>query len=220
MSEKFCIKRDDYETSITKSVSRLRHDKGTFDVTLVGNDGKQTLAHRNILSLNSDYIKELLMRNASPFPLIRIPLVNSEDLSDILDFIYHGMILLDMEDMESFINNSKKLKVKGMVNDTYSVDLQVAENEEDPQEEIMIIQEPETVLPKKEPTIGEKFFNNKMFCDETEILSMPNKKTWFHKEKTHSRSSIGRPPPVIFLNTREISQHYLRILATKMASTI
>ena len=86
MSELFCIKRED--PNVTEYVRRLRNDQETNDVTLVGDDEEFVLAHRNVLFINSDYIREMLRRNPSPLPLIRIPDVNSKDLCRILDFIY------------------------------------------------------------------------------------------------------------------------------------
>ena len=57
MSELFCIKRDD--TDVPEYMRKLRNDKGTWDVTLVGSDGGIVQAHKNVLLLNSDYIREV-----------------------------------------------------------------------------------------------------------------------------------------------------------------
>ena len=86
MSDLFCIKRDD--PNVTEYVRRLRNDQETSDVTLVGDDEEFVTAHRDVLFNNSDYIREMLRRNPSRLPLIRIPGVNSKDLCRILDFIY------------------------------------------------------------------------------------------------------------------------------------
>ena len=67
MSELFCIKRDDAD--VTEYMRKLRNDKGTCDVTLVGSDGGIVQAHRNVLILNSEYIREMLRRNTSPTPM-------------------------------------------------------------------------------------------------------------------------------------------------------
>ena len=158
MSQLFCIKRDD--ANVTEYVRQLRNDKETSDVTLVGNDGGFVQAHRNVLILNSDYIKEMLRRNPSPSPLIRIPDVNSKDLCTILDFIYHGKIILNIEDMERFIQQTKLLKVKGMSDDTYTVDIQSNEKEDDPPlKDAEIILNFEENSKKKEITLGDKYFS-------------------------------------------------------------
>ena len=158
MSQLFCIKRDD--ANVTEYVRRLRNDKETSDVTLVGNDGRFVLAHRTVLICNSDYIKEMLRRNPSPSPLIRIPEVNSKELCRILDFIYYGKIVLNSEDMEKFIQQSKVLKVKGMSNDTYTVDIQSNENEgNQPLKDAEIIINFEENSKKKEVTLGDKYFS-------------------------------------------------------------
>ena len=157
MSELFCIKRDD--PNVTEYVRRLRNDQETSDVTLVANDGGIVQAHESVLIYNSEYIKDMLRRN--PSSRVWIPEVNSKDLCRILDFIYYGKIVLNIEDMEKFIQQSKVLKVKGMSTDTYTVDIQSNEKEDDqPLEDSKISLEEQVISKKKEVTLGEKYFGD------------------------------------------------------------
>ena len=121
MSGQFCIKRDDCETKDTKSVSRFRLDEETCDVTLVGNDGKHVLGHKKVLICNSEYIKDSLRKRNVSFPLISFPFLDSKDLNRLLDFMYHGKVIVNLEEMEKFIELSKKLRIRGMTDDRYSV---------------------------------------------------------------------------------------------------
>ena len=41
MSEKFCLKWNDFHTNVSKSFSRLRNENDFYDVTLVSDDQKQ-----------------------------------------------------------------------------------------------------------------------------------------------------------------------------------
>ena len=230
MSQLFCIKRDG--DNVTEYVRQLRNDKETSDVTLVGNDGGFVLAHRNVLLPNSDYIKEMLRRNPSPSPLIRIPEVNSKELCRILDFIYYGKIVMNIEDMEKFIQQSKVLKVKGMSNDTYTVDIQSNENEgNQPLKDAEIITNFEENSKKKEVTLGDKYFsidtdieivdvNSKskpvfvpsLSIDVNSISPAPNRSTFF----AHSIASkpVSTLPPLI--KTFQLLVFFLASIATTM----
>ena len=171
MSELFRIKRDDANLSeYMRYTSQLRNDKETSDVTLVANDGGIVQAHESVLIPNSDYIKDMLSRN--PSSRVWIPEVNSEDLCKILDFIYYGKIVLNIEDMEKFIQQSKVLKVKGMSTDTYTVDIQSNEKEVDqPTKDSKIFLEEKVNSRKKEVTLGEKYFGDDTDYD-IEIVSI------------------------------------------------
>ena len=232
MSQLFCIKRDD--ANVTEYVRQLRNDKETSDVTLVGNDGGSVQAHRNVLILNSDYIKEMLRRNPSPSPLIRIPDVNSKVLYTILDFIYYGKIVLNIEDMEKFIKHSKLLKVKGMFNDTYTVDIQSNEKEDDQSlNDSKIFLEETVSSKKKEVTLGEKYFGDDTLIDikidgklrdsVPYVHSLHNVKEDFclvRERKifpTNMLSSSGKPPPIVYLKGKETSKDQLKYYLMKLA---
>ena len=245
MSQLFCIKRDD--ANVTEYVRQLRNDKETSDVTLVGNDGGFVQAHRNVLILNSDYIKEMLRRNPSPSPLIRIPDVNSKDLCTILDFIYYGKIVLNIEDLENFIQQSKLLKVKGMSDDTYTVDIQSNENEvNQPLKDAEIIINFEENSIKKEITIGDKYFS---IDTDIEIVNVNLRNSVLRQKKQNNvhvkenfyvgrgdqgiigynrgefpsasfNTSKGKPPPIIYFKGKKISKDEISMVVMKHAQQL
>ena len=216
-------------------MTKLRNDKKTCDVTLVGSDGGIVQAHRNVLLLNSDYIREMLRRNASPNPMIGIPDINSEDLCKILDFIYLGKILVNIEEMENFIRQSKMMKVKGMLNDTYTVDMQSTENVDNHPVKADEISLEENV---KEATQGNK---NALVIDkkfDIEIIDVDQNEPVPRKNKPNNIqvnryslgkgdqgkgtlqgvpcSSSGKPPPLIYLKGEPISRDHLKIVLMKL----
>ena len=54
MSEKFCLKWNDFQQNISKSFKSLRCENNFYDVTLVGDDENLVLAHRVVHSENLD----------------------------------------------------------------------------------------------------------------------------------------------------------------------
>ena len=237
MSELFCIKRDDAE--VPEYMKKLRNDKETCDVTLVGSDGEIVQAHRNVLLLNSDYIREMLRRNTSLTPALWIPDISSKDLCRILDFIYYGKILLNVEDMENFIRQSKILKVKGMVNDTYTVDLQNTENDDNHSVKTAEISLEENVKPIKEETQEDtnvrvhrqnNLDNVHLSLNSYLETDGSNVAMWLQMSRQErdeyltqfpvDRSSSGKPPPMIYLNGKEISRENLQMELMKLQTQL
>ena len=217
MSELFCIKRDDAD--VPEYMKKLRKDQGTCDVTLVGSDGGMVQAHRNVLLVNSDYIRDMLRRNTSLTPALWIPDISSEDLCRMLDFIYYGKILVNIEDMENFIRQSKLLKVKGMLNDTYTVDIQSTENDNNHSAKTTEISLQENVKSIKGETQGDTS-QNKLNNIHLSVKSYLGEGCFQGAQRfpmsSGSRSSSGKPPPIIHLNGKEISKENLQMELMKL----
>ena len=60
------------------------------DVTLVSDDQKQIQAHKFVLSACSQVLKNLLLANPHPHPIIYLRDVEHEELLALLQFIYLG----------------------------------------------------------------------------------------------------------------------------------
>ena len=63
MSEKFCLKWNDFHTNVTKKFLSFKGDTDFSDVTLVSEDQKQFTAHKIVLSSCSEYFKNILKQN-------------------------------------------------------------------------------------------------------------------------------------------------------------
>ena len=213
MSELFCIKRDDAD--VPEYMKKLRNDKETCDVTLVGSDGGMVPSHRNVLIVNSMYIREMLRRNTSLTPALWIPDLSSEDLCRMLDFIYYGKILVNVEDMENFIRQSKILKVKGMVNDTYTVDIQSTEivNKD---AEICLEENVKSIKEETQGDTSQNMLDNIHLSVNSYLGAGCFQGVQRFPISSGSRSSSGKPPPIIYLRGQEISKEYLQMELMKL----
>lgn len=73
-TQHFCLRWNNYQSSITSAFENLRDDEDFVDVTLAC-DGRSLKAHRVVLSACSPYFRELLKvrhRNNRTSQLIRI----------------------------------------------------------------------------------------------------------------------------------------------------
>ena len=86
--EKFSLKWNDFQTTVSNSFKSLKQEKDFFDVTLIAEDQKQIESHKVILSACSSFFKPILQNNKHSHPLIYLSGINSTNLQFIFDYVY------------------------------------------------------------------------------------------------------------------------------------
>ena len=114
MAEKFNLKWNDFQATVSNSFRNLRREKEYFDVTLVADDQTKISAHKLVLSACSDFFKSILSKNPHSHPLLYLSGVTSANLNLILDYIYQGEVQIYQDDMESFLEMSEQFKLVGL----------------------------------------------------------------------------------------------------------
>ena len=114
MSDKFALLWNDFQSNAANNFSKLRTSSDFKDVTLVGDDHKLISAHKVILSSSSEYFKNILIQHEHSHPLICIDGLNSDDIENVLDFIYTGALHIFQEDVDRFLKISEKFKLEGL----------------------------------------------------------------------------------------------------------
>ena len=115
--EKFCLKWNDFQSTVSGSFGTLRKEEDFFDVTLVSDDESKLPAHKLVLSACSSFFKTILKKNKHSHPLIYLSGVNSANLSFILDYVYQGEVQIYQEDLDNFLDAAQKLKIEGLISD-------------------------------------------------------------------------------------------------------
>ena len=113
MSEKFCLRWNDFETSLSSAFKEIREERDFFDVTLAC-DNDQIQAHKVILSACSPFFRNILRRNTHEHPLLYMKDISMTNLGCVLNFMYHGEVSVAQEDLNSFLATAEELKVKGL----------------------------------------------------------------------------------------------------------
>ena len=114
MSEKLCLQWNDFQENIKSVFGNLREDNDFADVTLACEDGQQVEAHKVILAASSPFFEKILQRHKHPHPLIYLRGFQSQDLLAILDFLYFGEANVFQENLDSFLETTEELKLKGL----------------------------------------------------------------------------------------------------------
>ena len=112
--EKFYLKWNDFQSTVSKSFSLLKQEKEFFDVTLVSDDQLQIPTHKIVLSACSRFFKSILTKNPHSHPLIYLHGINSTNLNFILDYIYQGEVQLYQEQLDPFLDAAQKLEIDGL----------------------------------------------------------------------------------------------------------
>ena len=116
MSEKFCLKWNDYDNNLSSSFKELRKDQHLCDVTLVTDDYQQLAAHKIVLSLSSEYFQSLFKSNSNgQNMLICLEGVTRQDVNNCIDYMYNGEVQISQDDLDRFLNVAQRFKIKGLL---------------------------------------------------------------------------------------------------------
>ena len=110
----FSLQWNDFEANTSSSFKEMRNDKDFTDITLVSDDHQHFEAHKIILGASSWFFSKVLKQNKHRHPLIYLRSVKGSDLVSILDFIYHGEVNIQQENLEEFMKVGGELQIKGL----------------------------------------------------------------------------------------------------------
>ena len=119
MSEKFCLKWNDFHSNVSKSFGMFRNEEYLHDVTLVSDDHNKVPAHKLVLSACSEYFKDIFQNNQHSHPLLCLDGISSKDLKNILDYIYNGQVEIYQDNLDRFLAVAQRLKLEGLSKENY-----------------------------------------------------------------------------------------------------
>ena len=100
---KYFLKWNDFLTNVSSTFQEMGDDKDFTDVTLACDDNHLVEAHKVILATSSYFFKKILKETSHPHPLIYLRGVKGRCLDSVLEFIYHGEVNIEKEDLEEFL---------------------------------------------------------------------------------------------------------------------
>ena len=115
MSQKFSLKWSDFQSNVSNSFGLLRNEDYLHDVIIVTDDNEQIAAHKLVLSASSEYFESIFKRNKSPNLLMCIEGVSSEELKNVLDYIYNGEVQIFQEHIDRFLEVAHRFKLEGLL---------------------------------------------------------------------------------------------------------
>ena len=115
MTQKFCLKWNDFDSNVSKSFGLLRNEEYLHDVTIVGDDKNQVSAHKLVLSSCSEYFRNIFKNNKHIHPLLCIGGIASVDLNNIMNYIYNGEVNIFQDELDRFLQIAQRLKLNGLI---------------------------------------------------------------------------------------------------------
>ena len=111
--DKFSLKWNDFQSNVSKTFADLRRQSSLLDVTLVGSDQKQVMAHRLVLSACSEFFKKIFNNIGSTQSnlVLYLDSVSTDELSLILDYAYQGEVQIYQDQLHRFLEISEKYQV-------------------------------------------------------------------------------------------------------------
>ena len=122
MSERYCLRWNDFQSVVSQSFSVLRREEEFYDVTLVSDDQTQIPAHKLVLSASSKFFKSILKRNSHSHPLLYLSGVDSKSLGFVLDYIYQGEVQIYQHELDNFLEIAQKLEIEGLLGNEEDLD--------------------------------------------------------------------------------------------------
>merc|ERR1712126_611843 len=120
MSEKFNLRFNKYQEHFANNFKRLTSEEDFFDVTLVSDDQKHFSAHKLVLFSCSVYFKNILKQTKHSHPLLCLDGIGSNELNDVLHYIYNGEVDVYQEHIDRFLGIAFRLQLEGLMNNTTS----------------------------------------------------------------------------------------------------
>ena len=133
MSEKFCLKWNDFYSNVSKSFGLFRNEDYLHDVTLVSDDHKEITAHKLVLSACSEYFKNIFKLHSNKpnvHPLICLDGITSNDLLSIMDYIYNGEVQIFQDNLDRFLTVAQRLKLEGLLGNNEEQENHIEESAE------------------------------------------------------------------------------------------
>ena len=113
-SEKYCLQWNNFQKNIASSFKYLRQDIEFADVSLVSADNQKIEAHKVIMSSASNFFRSILNGSKHSHPLIYMRGIKGKYLKSVVDFIYHGQVNIEQEDLNDFLQIAEDLELKGL----------------------------------------------------------------------------------------------------------
>ena len=115
--DKYCLRWNEYSSNLSSAFNELRNDEDFFDITLITEES-EIRCHKLILGACSPHFLQMIKRlNSQQNPAIYLRGVRHEDIKNILEFMYLGVVNVCQEDLDSFLSVAQDLCIKGLTQD-------------------------------------------------------------------------------------------------------
>lgn len=117
VQSQYSLSWDYYKSNICTGFSSLQQNGEFVDMTLAA-DGHFVKVHQVIIALSSPYLKTLMSSAPCQHPVIFLNNVSHKTLSQLLEYMYTGEVLVPADSLTDFAEAARSLCIKGLENIT------------------------------------------------------------------------------------------------------
>lgn len=117
VQSQYSLSWDYYKSNICTGFSSLQQNGEFVDMTLAA-DGHFVKVHQVIIALSSPYLKTLMSSAPCQHPVIFLNNVSHKTLSQLLEYMYTGEVLVPADSLTEFAEAARSLCIKGLENIT------------------------------------------------------------------------------------------------------
>jgi len=110
----FCLRWNNHQTNLLSVFDQLLQVEAFCDVTLAV-DGASLKCHKMVLAACSNYFQNLFMENTCKHPIVFLKDITFNQIRALLDYMYHGEVSVQEEELPALLKIAEALKVKGLV---------------------------------------------------------------------------------------------------------
>ncbi|XP_063608631.1 uncharacterized protein LOC134782875 [Penaeus indicus] len=111
--EMIALRWNNHLSTLSQLLYSLREEENLIDATLAC-DGRLFPAHKFVLSMCSEYFKEMFTTNPCKHPIVYMKDVRSEDMEALLDFMYRGVVHIPQEALSGLLKTAEGLQIRGL----------------------------------------------------------------------------------------------------------
>jgi len=112
----FCLRWNNHQANLLSVFDQLLQLEAFCDVTLAV-DGASIKCHKMVLAACSSYFQNLFIENDTKHPIVFLKDISFTQTRALLDYMYHGEVSVEEEELPALLDFAKALKVKGLVKD-------------------------------------------------------------------------------------------------------
>ncbi|XP_064121450.1 modifier of mdg4-like isoform X1 [Macrobrachium nipponense] len=112
--QKFCLRWNNHTTNLLGTLGHILSSEQHTDVTLCC-QGEVWRLHKLVLCASSSHFEKLLgaLPPGQP-PIVVLDGPHPQDVASLIQFIYHGEVNVDQENLASLLRTAESLKIKGL----------------------------------------------------------------------------------------------------------
>ena len=132
---------NNFGDNLKDAIKDIKNDKDFHDVTLLCDDEIIIHANKFVLSICSSFFKGLFKKTSLAPSIVYLKGVSSKHMESILSFIYYGSTDVNEDELTTFLEIAKDLKINGLIDGKEKSEIKSESNVNDYSSCLLVVDE-------------------------------------------------------------------------------